>query len=142
MRYVAKAILYNPAGQILVLRRSSTHPVLAYEIDFPGGIIERNETVVDGLLREVREETGIKLSTTAVRQVHDQTGDEHEHHHVFIAQLDATPDIQISWEHDQYHWADPQTTLDTLTSHQSPDTSWPVVITYLKSIHHHVAHTA
>lgn len=142
MIYVAKALLYNPQGQILVLRRSGTHPVLAYEIDFPGGIIEHHETVVDGLLREIYEETGITLSMTDIHQMHDQPDDLDEHHHVFTAQLPTTPNVQISWEHDQYHWADPQTTLDALTSHLSPDTSWPVVITYLQSKQHHIAHPA
>lgn len=142
MRYVAKALLYNPEGQILVLRRSKTHPVLAYEIDFPGGIIERNETVIDGLLREIGEETGIRLTATDLNQMHDQPDELDEHHHVFVAQLLDTPDVHISWEHDQYHWADPQIILEALTSHTSPDTSWPVVIAYLQSQQHHIAHPA
>ena len=143
MRYVAKAVLYNPDGHILILRRSKTHPVLAYEVDFPGGIIERGETVIDGLLREVYEETGIQLDATSLTQVHDQADVGNEHHHVFVAQLAATPDVTISWEHDQYQWANPQKTLDSLLAHPSPDTSWPVVITYLQSVQQqHVAPTA
>ena len=54
-----KVIVVDAADNILVLRRSGTHPYYPYHADFPGGDIEPDETIEEALIRELYEETGI-----------------------------------------------------------------------------------
>jgi len=54
------------AGHILLVKRRSRlgEGLLA----LPGGYVNNDETIVDGMLRELREETGIKVSERVLRQ--------------------------------------------------------------------------
>jgi len=53
---VAKIVLFN-GDKILLL--VSTHPNFKNKLDLPGGHIHYNEDPVEGLRREVKEETGL-----------------------------------------------------------------------------------
>ncbi|WP_045520792.1 NUDIX hydrolase [Neobacillus niacini] len=54
----AGAVVLNDEGKILLIRG----PRRGWE--FPGGIIEVGETIQDGVVREVKEETGIDIEIT------------------------------------------------------------------------------
>ena len=42
-KYASKALIFNPDGKILLLRRSDTHPYVPLSYDIPGGELETNE---------------------------------------------------------------------------------------------------
>ena len=53
-----QAIIYNNKDEVLLLRRQNT----GYEdgkLSLPGGHLEKNERVVDALIRELEEEIGV-----------------------------------------------------------------------------------
>lgn len=50
-------VVVNDEGKVLVIRRRDNG-----EWQPPGGVLELDETIEDGLRREVREETGIEIS--------------------------------------------------------------------------------
>ena len=50
----ARAVMLNKENELLIGYLDSTY-------QFPGGHVENGETVVEGLIREVEEETGIVL---------------------------------------------------------------------------------
>ncbi|WP_113929126.1 NUDIX domain-containing protein [Bacillus sp. P14.5] len=54
----AGAVVLNDDGEILLIKG----PKRGWE--FPGGIIERGETIADGIIREVKEESGIVMEIT------------------------------------------------------------------------------
>lgn len=57
LRSVAAAcIIENALGEILLQHRSDTK-----DFGTPGGSVELDETIIEGLMREVKEETGITL---------------------------------------------------------------------------------
>ncbi len=58
----AKAIVVNPAGEVLLIRRSERSTVDPGRWDLPGGKMDDRERLVDALVREVREETGLAVS--------------------------------------------------------------------------------
>ena len=59
------AVVTNDAGQILVIRRADNG-----HWEPPGGVLEREESITDGLLREVEEETGLVVKAEALTGVY------------------------------------------------------------------------
>lgn len=105
----AKVLVIDKEGNVLILRRSETHPTAAFEPDLPGGIVEEHETIEEGVIRELREETGMILHENQIIDAHEKItenfGLTHVDRDLFIVHIDSVkPDITISWEHDKYDW--------------------------------------
>src|SRR3954451_2756179 len=59
------AVIVNEHGQVLMTqRRDNGH------WEPPGGVLELNESIVDGLRREVREETGLEIEADQLTGVY------------------------------------------------------------------------
>jgi 8-oxo-dGTP diphosphatase len=63
---VAVGVLIDPQGRFLLTSRPSGK-VYAGWWEFPGGKLERGETVAEALARELREELGIVIAVADVR---------------------------------------------------------------------------
>lgn len=50
------AIIFNDNKQVLAIQRRDNN-----KWEPPGGVLERNETIQEGLMREVKEETGLTI---------------------------------------------------------------------------------
>ncbi len=58
---IVGAMVYNPAGKLLLIQRAS-HDYMGSLWEVPGGAVDAADaTVLDGLARELREETGLVL---------------------------------------------------------------------------------
>jgi 8-oxo-dGTP pyrophosphatase MutT (NUDIX family) len=108
---VAKTIIINDKGDVLVLRRSEwpEHPERSHQPDFPGGMVEDGEYELAAAVREAEEESGLKLDPKKLELVYAGTRmyEDDEASVVrllYIARLDTTPEIKISWEHESYEW--------------------------------------
>ena len=62
---VAASAVILEQGCVLVLRRSAANPEAPGEWDLPNGRLEQGETVLEGLHREVAEETGLAIEELA-----------------------------------------------------------------------------
>lgn len=60
-------VIEDRAGRVLLLLRGPTAPWMPMRWNLPGGMVERGETAVDAAVREVREETALRVQ--AVRLV-------------------------------------------------------------------------
>jgi len=60
---VAKAIIVNSNNEVLFLKRSEYTAKFAGEWDLPGGHLREGENLKQGLFREVKEETGLKIES-------------------------------------------------------------------------------
>lgn len=106
--HAAKAIIIDHDGRGLVVWRSKTHPHAPITPDLPGGKVEEGETMVQGLIREVEEETGIRISESTPKLIGSATGSNYFgkdfYVELFEAKLANRPNITLSYEHERYEW--------------------------------------
>jgi 8-oxo-dGTP diphosphatase len=62
--HVAVGIIINPIGEILLAKRHD-HLHQGGKWEFPGGKVESDETVIQALIREIKEEVGLLVSTSS-----------------------------------------------------------------------------
>lgn len=77
--------------------------------DIPGGRIEYGENVLDALIREIFEETGISITLNNIEKILDATSVIRKYglYLVIITYLVNVnhPNIKISSEHSSFYWA-------------------------------------
>ena len=61
---VAGVVIDKDGRALIIQRRDNAH------WEPPGGVLERDETVTDGLLREIKEETGLTVEPVALTGVY------------------------------------------------------------------------
>ena len=69
---VAAAVLVTIDGELVLVRRGN-EPALG-RWSFPSGYVDRGESVEDGAVREVREETGLDVTLTGLVGLYSKTG--------------------------------------------------------------------
>lgn len=107
VKIAPKAIIFDQ-DRVLVLTRSKQERKDndVYGWDFPGGGLEPGETVMDGLTREVREETGLSVKVISPAYIYDEITD--GRHLVIMKFACCYPSgvIRLSSEHDAYRWVE------------------------------------
>lgn len=137
MLTVGKALVYNADGKILTLFRSETHPHLPHYVDFPGGIVESDESAEVAIAREIEEETGCTVDASLVSIERsgvspNSNGKGETQYHLGKVVLPDTPDITISWEHERYEWLTAEALLQQMAKQsKATDTFWGYVRAHL-----------
>ena len=105
MTQAAKVVLVDQDDNYLMLYRNQ-HPTLGNDPDIPGGTVEDGELVIDGLVREVREEIGLEIDAAQLEELYSGRSYEglHLHHSLFVLPIADRPELAISWEHASYEW--------------------------------------
>lgn len=111
-RVAMKAIIVNGDGKVLLLREASTYEegtnVGRYQ--FPGGRINPGEPFLDGLRREVKEETGLEVEVGEPIYVGEWfpviRGVLNHIVATFFICRPLTTEVKLSEEHDDYKWVD------------------------------------
>lgn len=110
-----RGVIAMPEAGLLVLKRATDG-----KWEIPGGRLEENEAVIDGLQREIDEETGLSVEvqgpvhTTAWRNERDE-GRFAAHYHCTTAHDDVT----LSGEHVDAEWVTPADATRRLKSAQA-----------------------
>lgn len=109
----SKTLIVNDRNELLLLKIGvhTVHPERSYTYDLPGGIVNKGESERDGAVREIKEETGIDVSPSNLQLVYSETIFEKRkkvviNHLRYFVQLDYTPEVKVSWEHEMYEWVD------------------------------------
>lgn len=118
----AKLLLINDKNEALMLRISEyeAHPEKSHTPDLPGGLVDPNESERAAVVRELQEEAGITIDPNLVTLGYARTElypdkDESVTKLLYVARIDETPPVTISWEHEAYEWCALETFLETYT---------------------------
>ena len=116
---VAKVLVTTEGKEALVLTvgEHTLRPEKSYTPDLPGGVVDLGETELAAVVRELNEETGIKISPELFTLVYAKTeffADENKSvsKFLYLLFLQEKPQVNLSWEHSDYSWI----TLSDLTS--------------------------
>ena len=132
MKRVAKALIVDPNGNMLVLYRGLTHPNFPGHLDFPGGEVERNEDSLIAVIREIKEETGLVIAPETCQLLFNKMQNTLTQHLLFSVKIsDSNPNISLSWEHIKYEWVS-QFNLVSIKLQDNFDSYYLNVIRYLK----------
>jgi|TARA_X000001388_G_scaffold35248_2_gene24822 8-oxo-dGTP diphosphatase len=91
---VAKIVLIDESNRALFLKRSYKNDKYPGQWDLPGGHLMENESILDGLFREILEETSLTVKEAVFVTKIENT-------HFFMAKYDSQP-IKLSKEHTAY----------------------------------------
>lgn len=100
-----KALILNKRNEILILRRSKSAPVRALTWDLPGGDLDFGEDAIQGIKREIKEETGLEVDKMIPFDVESHINREGDFW-VTIAYKTKinSGKIVLSYEHDEFKW--------------------------------------
>lgn len=105
---IAKVLVLDGGDSALILRRSGTHPTMAFKRDLPGGEIEHGEDIAEGVRRELQEEAGLSAQLADLRLLYAATEVWHNQNRVrlfYVVKLAVKqPEVTLSWEHDRFEW--------------------------------------
>ncbi len=105
MKRSAIVAILQPDGLVLTLRRSASDPWKPHHWNFPGGGVERHESLAEGAIREVREEAGIQLRPNDLYPLFSFSPRRGHEVAVFATQLAQTPHVYFAdGEHDDFKW--------------------------------------
>jgi 8-oxo-dGTP diphosphatase len=109
--YVAVSAAIFRDGRVLIVRRA--HPPAAGLYTRPGGVVELGETLVEAVVREVREETALEiepLMLAGYRQAIARDGSGRVERHFVILPFAArwlAGEIALNEELAEAHWLEP-----------------------------------
>jgi 8-oxo-dGTP diphosphatase len=108
---IAKVLIVDNQNRalVLILGEHKTNPKRSFTPDLPGGIVDPGESERDAAIRETKEEAGFDLNAQNIQLAYAQTAYyESEKKTVskllYIARIDAEPEVTLSWEHSSYEW--------------------------------------
>ena len=110
---VVKCLLKNEYNKYLILKKTeeeAKNDVSESLYDIPGGRIEYGEEITDALIREVFEETGIKLKSNQIEKIIDAksiiTKDKINLVVISYSANVKKCNVKLSSEHNKFYWTD------------------------------------
>lgn len=102
--FSVKALIFN-GDQFLVLHKNSNYKMSQFLWDLPGGTLEYGETPQETVLREISEETGLKVCNLVLYDTWMYRKDETTQLTgvIYLCQTDDT-EVILSNEHDKFLW--------------------------------------
>lgn len=114
LQVAAKAAIMNSSGKVLIMREAPTgkNNVKVGQWGLIGGRIEPHETFMQGLKREVREETSLDVDIMRPLYVGEWHpvihGQQYKIIAVFMLCKAQSDQVRSSPEHDLYEWINPK----------------------------------
>ena len=112
LRVAAKAVIVNENNQVLIVQEATTYEdgTQFGKYGLPGGRLNLGESYENGLIREVREETGLEVMIGQPLYVGEWCpnirGTKHQIIAIFTICKAKSTEVILSEEHDAYKWID------------------------------------
>lgn len=100
-----KAVILNKEGRFLIIQRSATAPSNPHKWDLPGGDLDFGENPIEGILREIKEETSLTIKEIKPFDVYSNINDIGDFW-VTIAYIAkaVSEKVNLSYEHNDFKW--------------------------------------
>ncbi len=113
---IVHTLIYNKAGEILIIKRSKNEEVLPNYWDLPGGTLEDGESPKEGALREIKEEIKLTLKKPELFYFHSNVDKKKNKQFItllFIARYNkGTIKLNLN-DHSEFKWINPKETMKT-----------------------------
>ena len=109
VKFVQKAVVFHPQDdQFLILQRPADHSMYQGQWDLPGGKVDYGEPHLDGIRREIVEETGLSVTKLEVACLDTFMNEPRGIYYIFAGYCCQAQDdhVQLSVEHLAYQWVD------------------------------------
>ena len=132
LHVAAKGVVVNSKGEVLIVREAKTYDEGTGEgrYHLPGGRLNEGESYIDGLHREIREETGLDIEPGRPVYVGEWRptikGIPRQIIAIFTVCTPKSTTVRLSEEHDHFAWVDPKNRVD----YDLMDPDWDVIDTY------------
>jgi mutator protein MutT len=97
----------NNLDHLLLIRRSKTD-TWSMNWEFPRGHVKEKETLEEGLIREVKEETGLDVEPIKFigkfKYIAEEGTRETTQYNYLCKMKDPNQKVKLSFEHDMYRW--------------------------------------
>ncbi|MBN1539349.1 MAG: NUDIX domain-containing protein [Candidatus Thermoplasmatota archaeon] len=103
-RLSVKVVILNDEGKLLLIKRSMSSKGNPGKWDFPGGKVDTGETFDEGLLREVFEETRLKISIERPLYVTESESPVSRVVYLFMEGKLKEGEVSLSEEHEDHTW--------------------------------------
>ncbi len=108
----AKMLISDSENRWLLIRRSDTSGWNPGAWDLPGGKLNPGEMFMDGLIREISEETGLSVIIDSLfGSIEDET-DDFRIVHLVMNGNHVSGDVKLSREHMDYIWVEQENALE------------------------------
>ena len=122
-----KALIRNSRGEILLLKRAKKYSDTYNSWGFPGGRIQKGESLEQALMRETEEETGIKNFeiigefgfTPTPHRLISELSDYGVFLVIYECKMPTQEKLTLSKEHDEYRWVLPYEAAELLADKYS-----------------------
>ena len=95
-------LIFNKDDEILIIKRSKTAPWMPNKWSLVGGGVEKNENYLDAAIREVKEETSLKVSS--LKKI-DEVFSEKENCNIIFYQTNTFKgDVKLNFENSKFKW--------------------------------------
>lgn len=99
-----RVLLTNEEGKILILKRSTDSKTNPGKWELPGGKVDQGESFDQALIREVHEETQLKITLDHVVGVSEQNLHLIRAVHIIMSGKIIEGNLTLSSEHEGYAW--------------------------------------
>lgn len=100
---VTKCFILNDSGELLILKRSMDSPILPGAWDLAGGKVEKHEDPNMSILREISEETSLKVGDARVIYISSELASAFIISLFYVAKY-IEQAINLSDEHTEFRW--------------------------------------
>ena len=112
-----RVILTDQDGKILILKRSTDSKTNPGKWELPGGKVNQEESFDHALIREVYEETNLKIALEHVVGASEQNLHIIRAVHIIMTGKIIEGELNLSSEHEGYAWV----TIETLSDYELAD---------------------